>query len=100
MLHPIFGREVKAVEDNKMPEFEANFIKGSGGFAEISNMVYNFQKPKQEEVKPEAPKFDPKELIKYGMLKASLFKTNGEYRKDISEEQIKEYEALKLKIGD
>ena len=41
---------------------------------------------------------DPKKLIRYGVLQATLLKNSGEYRKDASPESITEYEQLKKEL--
>jgi hypothetical protein len=42
--------------------------------------------------------FDPEKLIKFGRLQATLLKNDGTYRKDASQENIEEYEKLKLEL--
>ena len=41
---------------------------------------------------------DPQKLIEFGKLQATLLKKDGTYRKDASEEQIKQYEPLKTEL--
>jgi hypothetical protein len=81
--HPSFGR--KFMEIGVSAKENPNIVKGV----------------RSSETKPELGQepVSPEKLIAFGGLQATLLKKDGTYRKDASEEQIKQYEELKKELG-
>lgn len=92
----MYGTTIKEVTDkNVNPHFNIH-NEGTGGFAEISGML---NATKDDSPIAKKPPINPNDYIRYGELKASILRNSGEYRRDATDEQIKEYETLKLKLG-
>lgn len=80
------------------PDFGKRFMEIGITAKENPNIVSGLR---SSETKPELGKepIDPQQLIVFGGLQATLLKKDGSYRKDASEEQIKQYEELKKELG-
>jgi len=79
-------------------EFGKRFMEIGINAKENPNVVAGVR---SSETKPELGKepIDSQKLIEFGGLQATLLKKDGTYRKDASEEQIKQYESLKQELG-
>lgn len=91
--------EVKEYIGGK-PQFD-DFVQGSGGYAELSGLLSKMEKTADKPIQNSIPQqaIDVQAYIKFGELKVSLIRKDGTYRRDASEEEIKEYETLKEKLG-
>lgn len=80
------------------PSFGKRFMEIGITAKENPNLVKGIR---SSETKPELGKepTSPEKLIAFGALQATLLKKDGSYRKDASEEQIKQYEELKKELG-
>lgn len=87
--------EVKEYTGSK-PQFN-DFVTGSGGFAELNGMLGGVKDTTTKTAQPQ--QIDVQAYIRFGELKVSLIRKDGTYRRDASEEEIKEYETLKEKLG-
>lgn len=96
----MYGSVIKEVEGSNLPSFDIHNY-GSGGYAELAGLLGITRDHKAVNEIQASPKIqiDPNDYIRFGELKASILRTSGEYRRDATDEQIKEYENLKLKIG-
>lgn len=81
------------------PSFGKRFMEIGVSAKENPNIVSGIR---SSETKTELGKepIDPQKFIEFGRLQATLLKTNGEYRKDASEEDKLKYEQLKSELGD
>ena len=81
------------------PSFGKRFMEIGVSAKENPNVVSGIR---SSETKTELGKepIDPQKFIEFGRLQATLLKTNGEYRKDASEEDKLKYEQLKSELGD
>ena len=79
------------------PDFGKRFMEIGITAKENPSIVVGLR---SSETKPELGKepIDPQKLIEFGGLQATLLKKDGSYRKDASEEQIKQYEQLKKEL--
>jgi len=82
--HPEFGK--RFVELGFRPKEENKIIEGVRSSAT------------QPELNKE--QFDPQKLIEFGRLQARLLKSDGNFRKDASEEDINKYNQLKQELGE
>src|SRR5574343_396026 len=80
------------------PSFGKRFMEIGVTVKENPNTVAGIR---SSETKPELGKepIDSQKLIEFGGLQATLLKKDGTFRKDCSEEQIKQYEELKKELG-
>lgn len=103
---PVGGVGQFTTEDEKLaeklrnhPDFNKKFTEIGLGLKAKSNVVDGVRSSAtQGEVGKEA--IDPQEYINFGVLKNKLLKNDGSYRKDASEDEIKQYETLKQKLGE
>jgi len=81
------------------PEFGKRFMEIGISAKENPHVVSGIR---SSETKTELGKepIDPEKLIQFGRLQATLLKKDGSYRKDASEEEIKQYESLKKELGE
>jgi len=79
------------------PSFGKRFMEIGVSAKENPNVVSGIR---SSETKPELGKepIDPQKFIEFGKLQATLLKKDGSFRKDASEEQIKQYEQLKSEL--
>lgn len=79
------------------PSFGKRFMEIGVQAKENPNLVQGLR---SSETKPELGKepVDPQKFITFGALQATLLKKDGSYRRDASEEQIKQYEELKKEL--
>lgn len=82
----------------KHGDFGKRFMEIGATVKENPNVVTGIR---SSETKTELGKepIDPQKFIEFGGLQATLLKKDGSYRKDASEEQIKQYEQLKQELG-
>lgn len=83
--HPEFGK--KFVELGTKPKQQNNIVSGVRGSTDHPELGENKEQ-------------DPKKLIEFGRLQATLLKQDGTFRKDASEENKLKYEALKKELGE
>lgn len=81
------------------PDFGKRFMEIGVQAKENPSIVQGIR---SSENHPELGKeeLDPKKLIEFGKLQATLLKADGTYRKDASEENKLKYEALKKELGE
>ena len=90
--------EELAVKLREHPEFGKRFMEIGLNAQENPKVVKGIR---SSETRPELGQVaqDPQKLIELGMLRATLLKKDGSYRKDASEEDQLKYETLKKELG-
>jgi len=76
------------------PDFGKKFLEIGIKARENPNIVRGIRSSVNQ------PELGKEDLIEFGMLKATLLKNDGTYRKDASEENIKKFEVLKQSLGE
>jgi hypothetical protein len=87
-----------AMKLREHPEFGKRFMEIGISAPENPRIVNGIR---SSETRPELgeAKQDPNKLIEFGMLRATLLKKDGSYRKDASQEDVEKYELLKKELG-
>ncbi len=81
------------------PEFGRRFMEIGVKAPENPNIVDGIRSS-ETSARLGRTEYDPKKYIEFGVLQATLLKSDGTYRKDASEENKLKYEALQQELGE